>query len=209
MGSGVNWRRLRGGLGEAALLPMAGAPEAMDDADFAGTGGTAAAGDVPAVPPPMSTEDDLSDWDVVSHTLWSIIPGVIIIVAVVLCMLEFLGLRGSEANPVATGRKPQILCIILLGSGGASAPLIKALLDLQHANAFRVFGDMLHNFATVFILCKVVSQRSVAGAHAASVGQSRLPSDRWLVRLLLTHQGCHGIRPACTHWFSPPVISTL
>jgi hypothetical protein len=30
-----------------------------------------------------------------------------------------------------------------------------------------VIGDMLHNFATVFILCKVISQRSVAGAHAA------------------------------------------
>lgn len=145
---------------------MAGNGQDLMPAEFAGTGGTPAQGDVPAVPA-GAEEDEMHDWDVVSHTLWSIIPGVIIIVAVVLCMLEFLGLRGAAANPVVTGRKPQVLCIILLGSGGASAPLVKALLDLQHANGFRVVGDMLHNFATVFILCKVISQRSVAGARAA------------------------------------------
>ena len=145
---------------------MAGTSQEINAADFAGTGGTPGQGDGPPVPA-TAEDEQLRDWDVVSHTLWSIIPGVIIIVAVVLCMLEFLGLRGAQANPYVTGRKPQVLCIILLGSGGASAPLVKALLDLQNANGFRVIGDMLHNFATVFILCKVISQRSVAGAHAA------------------------------------------
>ena len=111
---------------------MAGNGQDLMPAEFAGTGGTPAQGDVPAVPA-GGEEDEMHDWDVVSHTLWSIIPGVIIIVAVVLCMLEFLGLRGAAANPVVTGRKPQVLCIILLGSGGASAPLVKALLDLQYA----------------------------------------------------------------------------
>jgi hypothetical protein len=156
-------------------------------------------GDVPAVPAGTGAEDEMmDDWDVVSHTLWSIIPGVIIIVAVVLCMLEFLGLRGAAANPVATGRRPHVLCIILLGSGGASVPLVKALLDLQHANAFRVIGDMLHNFATVFILCKVISQRSVAGAPAAAAaaGKSGLVTDPCGVHVLLLRQACHGTRPA-------------
>ena len=99
---------------------MSGTPKDQADwVDFdVGTGGTPAQGDVPAMPP-IEEDDEMRDWDVVSHTLWSIIPGVIIIVAVVLCMLECLGLRGAEANPVATGRKPQVLCIILLGSGGA------------------------------------------------------------------------------------------
>ena len=150
-------------------VTMSGTPKDQADwVDFdVGTGGTPAQGDVPAMPP-IEEDDEMRDWDVVSHTLWSIIPGVIIIVAVVLCMLECLGLRGAEANPVATGRKPQVLCIILLGSGGASVPLIRYLLDLDHANGFRLVGDMLHNFATVFILCKVVSQRSVAGACMAA-----------------------------------------
>jgi hypothetical protein len=181
---------------------MGGALTAADPADYAGTGGTPAQGDVPAVAAAGTGAEDevMDDWDVVSHTLWSIIPGVIIIVAVVLCMLEFLGLRGAEANPVATGRKPQILCIILLGSGGASAPLVQALLDLQHANGFRVVGDMLHNFATVFILCKVISQRSVAGTRAAAAAAlPGLAADPCRVHvLLMLQQACHGTRPACT-----------
>jgi hypothetical protein len=75
--------------------------------------------------------------------------------------------RNGSTPAGATGRKPHVLCVILLGSCAASAPMIEALLDLRRigasSNVFRVAGDMLHNFACVFLTTKVLSQRSVAG----------------------------------------------
>ena len=79
-----------------------------------------------------------------------------LLVGMVLLVLECVDIR-KAAN------RPNLLCVAFFGSCAASAPLINALLDLQHANGFRIAADMLHNFASAFVLTKVVSQRSVAG----------------------------------------------
>lgn len=117
---------------------MAGAPSAT-------------AGDINLSEPPepeAEPEWQARDWDVVSHTLWSLVPGVIIIVAVVLCLLEFLGLRNNPDRPGAymIGRKVDALCIILVGSGAASLPMLEVLLEGDsadaNANLFRVRAAM-------------------------------------------------------------------
>ena len=102
---------------------------------------------------------------VLTHALWSLVPGIMIVVAVVLALLEFLGLgKNADLRGNAVRRNgPQVMCIFMIGSCAASAPLIKSLLDLESPNVFRVAGDMIHNFACVYLTCKVIAQRSVAG----------------------------------------------
>lgn len=96
------------------------------------------------------------------HIMWSIIPGCIVLVSVALAIMEFLKL-GDDQRSSAVGRKPKVLCAILISSFVASAPMVKALLDIESANAFRVTGDMIHNFACVFVVSKTISQRSCEG----------------------------------------------
>ncbi len=79
-----------------------------------------------------------------------------LLVGVVLLVLECFDIRKAT-------NRPNLLCVVFFGSCAASAPLIRALLDLWNANGFRIAGDMMHNFAAVFVLTRVVSQRSVAG----------------------------------------------
>ena len=100
-----------------------------------------------ATPPlPVGTDED-------ADTHWWLIPQIMLVIAASAVLIT--------GSIVCVYRDGYRLCTVILGIAGASVPLY--CLDLQNVNAFRVVGDVLHNFAVVCIVAKVVYQRSVAG----------------------------------------------
>lgn len=52
------------------------------------------------------------------------------LISVALVILEFLKL-GDDHRSATVGRKPKVLCALLIASGAASAPMLKALMAIE------------------------------------------------------------------------------